>query len=319
MEYRNIKANASIGFIGRHAIWALLLISCAVFGAMNSHFLTLFNLSDILLQTAFLGLLAVGLTPIMINGNIDLSIGATLGLSACLVVGLQSHGLVASVLVAIVTGAALGLLNGWLVEKAGINSFVVTLAAMIGVRGLAFVYAGDGTISASDPRFVDLGTMNFGPIQITVIVFAVLAVVFHWMLSKTIHGRNAYAIGGNRSAAVNAGVAVPSHVIINFAICGAMASLCGIAMAAQLGSATPSFGSGYELWAITAVVLGGTALKGGRGGVVGTLGGALTLAVLRNGMDIVQIQPFYAQVILGAVLIAAIAVNRGVNQPLHAG
>lgn len=300
---------------GRHAIWLLLCAACLLFSIASPHFLSIYNISDVLLQSSILGFLAIGLTPVMVNGNIDLSISATMGFAACLVIGLQTYGLAVGIFATVVVGAGLGFLNGSLVEKAGVNSFVVTLAAMIGIRGLGFLYTGDTSISAIDPRFVDYGTITIGPISLVVVVFASVFMVVHWLLSKTIHGRNAYAIGGNRSAAVNAGIAVPSHVVTNFTLCGAMASLAGIAMAAQLGAATPSYGAGYELWAVAAVVLGGTALSGGTGNLIGTVGGVLTLAVIRNGLDIVQVQSFYAQVIIGVVLIAAIAVDKGINRP----
>ena len=300
--------------LGQQAIWILFVFVCAVFALWSPHFLSLFNVSVILVQTSIFGFLAIGLTPVMINGNIDLSVGAMVGFAACLVVGLQEWGLVIAIPLTIAAGVALGFLNGWIVEKAGINSFIVTLAAMIGIRGLAFLYAGDGSLTASDERFVDWGSLTFGPFPIVFLVFLILFLVMHWMISKTTHGRNAYAIGGNRSAANNAGVDVQRHSIYNFVLCGATASLCGIAMAAQLGAATPSYGSGYELWAITAVVLGGTALRGGTGTLIGTLGGVLTLAVMRNGIDLVQIQPYYAQVLMGAVLIAAIAIDRMINR-----
>lgn len=300
--------------IGRNAIWVLLLLACTIFASASPYFLNPYNITEILLQAAIFGFLAIGLTPLMVNGNIDLSVGSTIGLTACLAIGLQTLGLAIALPATIACGAALGCLNGWLVEKAGINSFIVTLAAMIGIRGLAFLYTGEGSITSTSSAFSEIGTMSLGPFSLPVIVFAIIFVLFHWLLSRTIHGRNAYAIGGNRSAAVNAGVQVSTHVIINFTLCGATAALCGIVMASQLGAATPSYGSGYELWAITAVVLGGTSLRGGSGTLVGTLGGVLTLAVLRNGIDIVQIQPFYAQVIMGSILIAAIAVDKVFNQ-----
>ena len=295
----------------RSPIWVLAVLLFVGFSLASPHFLTPFNLGNIIAQSAMIGFLAVGLTPVLISGNIDLSVGSVLGLSACLVIGLQADvGLPMAVALTLAAGAGLGLFNGFLVEKIGINSFIVTLAGMIGVRGLAFLYAGDTSLSAVDLTLHDIGAYRIGPFTVIALGFLVSVVLFQWMMKRTIHGRNTYAIGGNRVAAVDAGVPVSRHVMANFVLCGLMASVAGIAMASDLGAATPSYGREYELWAVIAVVLGGTSLRGGRGDLLGTFAAAIALAILINGLNLVGVSPFYVSVILGAALIVVLAVDR---------
>ena len=300
-------------------IWAnpVALLGVALFAGFSlasEHFLTIFNLSNILSQSAFVGFLAVGLTPLIVSGEIDLSVGSVVGLSACLAIGLQSQSLAVALICALLAGPLLGLFNGFVVGTLGVNSFIATLAGMIGIRGLSFLYTGDASLSATDDQFMSLGAMTVGPVSLIAILFVVSSALFQWMLAKTIHGRNSYAIGGNRSAAIDAGIPVRRHVTLNFVLCGLMASICGIAMAADLGAATPSYGSDYELFAVTAVVLGGGSLRGGVGNVVGSFAAILTLAILRNGLTLVHVPPFYVPIVMGLALIAGLIFDRRLNR-----
>jgi ribose transport system permease protein len=299
----------------RSPVWLLLALLVVFFSVQSPFFLTVFNLSNVLYQAALIGFIAVGLTPVLINGNVDLSVGAMVALSACLAVGMQeSVGFVPALLVAVLSCTALGLLNGTIAEVTGVNSFIVTLAAMSGIRGLAFLYAGDTSLSAPTMDLMELGMLSVGPLSVTAIVFVALVLVFHVMLTRTAHGRDTYAVGGNRAACENAGVHVQRNVLVNFALSGTMAGVAGVSMAAQLGAATPSYGAEYELWAIIAIVLGGTSLMGGRGTVIGTFGAVLALAVLRNGLNLIQVSGFFVLVILGLTLIVALVLDRHFNR-----
>ena len=303
---RRVALKYPIALVG-----ALLFIG---FSLASGHFLTIFNVSNILFQSALVGFLAIGLTPLIVSGNIDLSVGSMVGLSACLAVGLQPFGLPLALVAAICAGAVLGLLNGFVVERLGINSFIATLAAMIGISGLTFLYTGDNSLSVVDDRFLALGELTIGPVSAIAILFVLLVIAFQWMLSNTVHGRNSYAIGGNRAAAIDAGVPVRRHVLLNFVLCGLMAAICGIAMAADLGAATPSYGRDYELLSVTAVVLGGTSLRGGSGDVIGTFAAVLTLAILRNGLNLMHVPPFYIPIVMGTALIVALVFDRKLNR-----
>jgi ribose transport system permease protein len=305
----NVRLNA-LKLLKRNPIWVFLGLEFLFFSLATPYFFATINLSNVLLQSAFIGFLSVGLTLVMINGNIDLTVGATAGLAACLAVGLQPFGLWTALIAALAAGTVLGTLNGLLVEKIGINSFIVTLAGMIGIRGLAFSYAGETSLSATYDSFIDFGSLSVGPISVIAILFLAIAAIIGFVLSQTPHGRNAYAVGGNREAAVNAGIRVSRHVVVNFIISGLLASVCGVLMSAQMGAATPTYAQDYELWAVTAVVLGGTRLNGGAGRISGTLGGALALATLRNGMNLLHVQAYYVLVVIGLALIVALLLDR---------
>ncbi|MER9856378.1 MULTISPECIES: ABC transporter permease [unclassified Mesorhizobium] len=304
-----------IRYLARNPVWLLAVGLFIFFSLTSPHFLTAYNLSNVLFQCALVGLLAVGLTPIIISGNIDLSVGAIVGLSSCLVIGLQEQvGLLGAIAATLGSGLLLGFVNGLAVERLGISSFIITLAGMIGIRGLAFLYAGDTSLSAIDEQLYDLSAVHFGPIGLIPFVFLFAVLLFQWMLRRTVHGRNVYAIGGSRSASVNAGIPVSRHVVINFVLCGLMAAICGVAMAANLGAATPSYGKDYELWAVIAVVLGGTRLRGGKGDLIGTFAAVLALAILRNGLNMLHVAPFYIPGIMGFALIAALVFDRQLNR-----
>jgi ribose transport system permease protein len=296
---------------GQSPAWPLLVLLIVFFAIGSPRFPTWFNTWSVLSQTTLVGVLAVGLTPLVISGNVDLSVGALAGFATCLIVYLQAvAGLVPAVVLTLAAATGIGLLNGIIVERLGLNSIIVTLATMNGVRGLGFLLFGERTVSAPDTTLVDIGSIKFGRIGFDVIIFFGFAAAVAWMLRATVHGVHTYSIGGNRRAALDAGVRVTAHVLGNFALSGAAAGLCGVMLVAALGSGAATYGRDYELWAIIAVVLGGTRLAGGRGFVLGTVAAALSLAVLRNGVNLMRIEVRYVLIILGAVLVAALALDR---------
>jgi len=294
-------------------IWVFVVAITIFFSVMSDHFLSLGNLTNILVQTSTIGLIALGMTYVMINGNIDLSVGATLGLAASLSVGLQDYGITVAVLAAIASGVVLGAMNGLIVWKTGVNAFIVTLGAMIGVRGLIFVYTEEQSFYASNFAFSDFGISTIGPIPVLAIIFLLCALLMHLVLKKTVHGRNTFAVGGNPEAALDAGIRIGRNMTINFIIVGFFAALAGVLLATQMGASTPNLGRDYELWAITAVVLGGTKLTGGFGSITGTLGGVLAIGVLRNGMNMMQVPAFYVLVILGVILISVLIIDQKIS------
>jgi len=301
----------------QNTIWLFLVFCIIFFGIASKYFLTVTNLTNVLVQGSFIGLLAIGMTLCMINGNIDLSVGSVLGLAASLSVGLQpDYGIFPSILIALGAGLVLGILNGTLTVFSGVHSFIVTLGSMIGIRGLVFVYTKEQSFFATDMRFIEFNEIVIGSTVVSLIsvLFIVLILFFHWFLSRTVHGRDAYAIGGNLQAAENSGIRVKRHITINFAITGLLAAVSGVLIASRMGSATPNLGNTYELWTIIAVVLGGTGLYGGTGSMIKTLGGLLTLAVIRNGLNLMNVQSFYVLIILGIVLVLALIVDKLVGK-----
>ena len=314
---------AAMQWLARNPIWGFILLIFIFFSFANPYFFALQNFKNILVQTSTIGLIALGMTLVMINGNIDLSVGAIVALAASLCVDIQDWHMFAgwgdwailpAVLAALAAGTLLGALNGVIVWKTGVDSFIVTLGAMLGIRGLVFVYTKQQSFFASNFAFSDFGSSNLGPLPTLAVLFLLCAIAVHFLLSRTVHGRNTYAVGGNRSAAVNAGIRVGPHMLVNFMIVGFFAALAGITLSSQMGAATPNLGTNYELWVITSVVLGGTKLNGGAGDIIGTMGGVLAIGILRNGMNLMQVPAFYVLVILGVILIAVLFLDKQLNR-----
>ena len=295
----------------RNHIWVFLALTIIVFSTASPYFLTLNNLGNVLTQAAFIGILAIGMTLVMIDGEIDLSVGAILALASALAIGLQDHiGIWPAVFVGFLSGAALGFLNGTLVALSGMHSFIVTLGGLIGIRGLVFIYTGEDALMVSDFSYTDYPEIYLGPISLTAMIFIALALFFQWILSSTRHGRETYAIGDNIDAAHDAGINIKRHKIINFTLCGALAAIAGILLSMRLGTAEPNAGKVWELWTIIAVVLGGTRLQGGYGSMWMTIGGVLTLAVLRNGLRLLNTPNYVELMVMGTVLVLALLIDK---------
>lgn len=319
-------------FVIRHTIWVFVAVVFVFFSLANENFFDLRNFQNVLLQTSTLGIIALGMTVVMINGNIDLSVGAILAMSSVLMVDMQSWpmleplgdwNLLVAFFGAILSGCVLGGLNGFLVWKTGVDAFIVTLGAMLGIRGLVFVYTEEQSFYAMNFLFADIGasSLSLGSIGDTQIglptialIFLVLVALMHLMMTRTVHGRNCFAVGGNREASINAGIRIGPHILVNFILLGGLSALAGVTLSAQMGAATPNLGRDYELWVITAVVLGGTKLSGGAGSILSTLGGVLAIGILRNGMNLMQVPSFYVYVILGVILIAVLILDKHLSE-----
>lgn len=303
--------NRSLYFLKHQPIW-IFVIGCALFFSFASpYFFAVGNFQNILVQTSTIGIMALGMTFVMINGNIDLSVGSVVALAASLAVGLQSHmGIVPAVLIGLASGLAVGLINGLAVWKTGVDAFIVSLGAMIGVRGVVFVYTNQQSFYASNLAYSDFGTSTLFSVPTLAVIFMALTLIAYILLKFTLHGRNTYAVGGNRRAAIEAGIKVGPHMLMNFLLVGFLAAVSGVLLSTQMGASTPNLGTGYELWTITAVVLGGTRLTGGAGSISGTLGGVLAIGILRNGMSLMQVSAFYVLVIMGAILITVLFIDK---------
>ncbi len=317
------KPNVALNWIIRNPIWVFVAIIFIFFSFASEYFFDAQNMKNLLVQTSTIGLIALGMTLVMINGNIDLSVGATLALAASLAVSIMgwpmfdSWGnwqMLPAVAAGLLSGIVLGAVNGFIVWKTGVDAFIVTLGAMLGVRGLVFVYTEEQSFYAANFAYSDFGSSSIGPVPTLALLFILCAVAAHILLSRTVHGRNTYAVGGNREAAVNAGIRVGPNMVINFMIVGFFAALAGITLSTQMGASTPNLGRDYELWTITAVVLGGTKLTGGAGNIIGTFGGVLAIGILRNGMNLMQVPAFYVLVILGVILIAVLYLDKQLNR-----
>jgi ribose transport system permease protein len=299
-------------------IWIVLVAIFAIFSVSAPGFLRPINLSNVLLHSSITGIVALGMTCLMLTGNFDLSVGSVMALAAVIVISLQaSIGIPLAIAAAVLVGAIIGLLNGVLVSVVGINGFVVTLGAMIGLRGVVYFLTGEHPIIGRNIDFSRLGNSRVGIVPINFLVFLALLIVLHIVLTKTIHGRNTYAIGGNEEAARNAGIPVARHITLNFMITSATAAIAGVVMASRLNTATPNLGLRYELLVISIVVLSGTKLRGGYGGVIRTFGGVLVIGIIQNGLDLLGVQIYYQILVMGLLLILAMILDRVFDPIAH--
>jgi len=293
------------------AAWTVVVVLVIVLLARNgSVFLSPLNVANLLSQMVVLGLVSMGQTYVMISGGIDLSVGSLATLTTVLTAGLinGNAGLTIPVLVlAVFIGAGVGIVHGLLVTRAGLAPFIVTLASYFLLQGLAFAYTSIpvGSIPANLSDFV---YSQIGPIPVIFLIVLAIAVVLGWVLARTRFGVHLYASGGDPAIARSAGIPVGRVVPTCYVISGVLAALAGCVLAARAGVGTPSAGSGLELDAITAAVIGGTSLLGGRGKIVGTAGGVALLAVIENGFTLLSVSSFYQELILGAVIVAAVAI-----------
>ena len=289
-----------------------LLVLSTVLTFLSPHFLTFDNLINIFRQSSVNALLALGQLLVIITAGIDLSIGSILGLSCVLVAILLKAGVPWPLCIAagIAIGTVLGMINGLLLTKLRLpHPFIPTLGMMNVARGLAFVISGGFPISElpSQFRFWGAGTIAYIPVPV-IIVVAVYA-IFHIFLTRTTVGRDVYAIGGNKQAAVFSGIPVDRRLTMVYALSGALAAVGSIVLAGRLNSGFPLAGDGAELDAIAAVIIGGASFFGGVGTVWGTLIGALIMGVLRNGLTLLDVSPNWQKVVIGVVIVAAVWID----------
>ena len=289
-----------------------LFILILVLAVLSPQFFTFGNLRNVALQTSVNALMAVGLTFVILTAGIDLSVGSTLALSAALSAGLMvSHvNPWLAALIGIVVGGVAGFINGVFVAYARLAPFIVTLGTMTLYRGLTEIFTNGNPIFNLPAGFSNFGAGKFLSLPIPVWVTAVIFLLSWVVLHRSVPGRRIYAIGGNENVAFLAGVPVRRYVVAVYVVSGFLAALAGIVLTSRLGSAEPTAGTGYELNAITAVVLGGTSLFGGEGAILGTLIGALILGVIDNGLNLLNVNSFYQDAIKGLIILAAIMLDR---------
>ena len=283
------------------------------------NFLKSANLLNISNQIAVIAIIAIGMTMVIVTGGVDLSVGSQIALSAVICtlllrrLGGESASLVmvlASGLTAIAACALLGLISGSFVTLLRVPSFIVTLAVMLLADGLAYNLSAGATINELPTSFMWLGKgTTLGRIPNSAMLMGLLYLLAHFVMTRTIFGRHLYAVGGNLKAAWLCGVPVQRVTVAAFVICGALAGLGGVLMASQLGAGSPNYGSKHELLVIAAVVVGGTSLAGGRGTMWGTFVGALILAVIANGMNLLGLESKRQQIVLGLVILAAVVLD----------
>ena len=313
--------------IQEYGIFLAFLLLAFILSLSNEYFLTPGNISNVLLQTSINGVLAIGMTFVILTRGIDLSVGSVVALTGIVSASFATTSATAGIAggpypfyvalaIGILVGLACGALVGLIVSRFAVPAFVATLGMLSAARGATLIYGGGKPVPALTPEFRWIGTGNILGIPMPVILLAIVFAVSWWVLTRTRFGRYIYAVGGNPHAAKTSGINVTRMKFSVYMISGSLSGLAGMMLSARTGSALPQAGIAYELDAIAAVVIGGTSLSGGVGRVTGTLIGALIIGVMNNGLDLMGIQSYYQQVLKGALIVGAVMLDQKRNQGL---
>ena len=295
----------------------LLALICLVIASafVSPYFLKPVNLLNVLRQVAMFGILGVGMTFVILTKGIDLSVGSTVALTGVCGALLMSSGLPIwlAMFACVAVGAVVGAFNGLGVAYFGVPAFIMTLGSMVMLRGIALILADGGTLGlgAAGNDFFWLGGGYLFAVPTPIYVFAAVCIASGIVLKLTPFGRAIYAVGSNEEAARLSGINVPLVTFGVYVICSALAALAGLIFLSRLSVGDPNSGLGLELEAITIAVIGGTSLFGGEGGVLGTIGGAMVLAIIANILNLTGVSPFTQQVVKGAIIVLAVLLEAG--------
>lgn len=315
--------------LSRFAPLVFLLALMVFFSLAEPRFLSEINLFNVMRQISITGLIALGMTFVILTAGIDLSVGSVVALAGLVAAGLakgsSSNTLSLDAAAAVgypvwvaagaagLVGLGAGLIQGAAITMLDVPPFVVTLGGLSAFRGAALLYSGGGPISAFDASYRFWGQGKLGPVPMPVILFLAAAVACHVVLRHTRYGRHVYAVGGNAEAARLSGLNVRAITLSVYVIVGLFAGLAGFVLSSRLNASEAVAGQGYELTVIAAVVIGGTSLFGGIGGVTGTVVGAILIGVLINGLVLLNVSPYIQQIIVGVIIILAVAFDRFVK------
>ncbi len=318
-------------FFARFRSLLALALMVLALSLLTDRFLTPDNGWNILRQISVNLCLSIGMTLVILSGGIDLSVGALLGLAGALAAGLLKNGLAipgtewlvqfttpGAILAGILVGGAAGWVNGFAITRLKLPPFVATLGMLSIARGLTMLWTGGFPVTGLGDSFGQLGTGAFLGMPLPVWIMLALTAVFVLVTQRTRFGRHLYAVGGNERAARLTGLNVTRIKLAVYTLAGALAGVAGLIVTARLDSAQPNAGLGYELDSIAAVVIGGTSLSGGRGSVAGTVLGCLIIGVLNNGLFLLNVSPFWQQVIKGVVILMAVAIDKANSRQAEA-
>ncbi|MGA8660543.1 MAG: ABC transporter permease [Chthoniobacterales bacterium] len=310
--------------LSKYGIFLIFVIMVLGASALSPAFLSSTNLINIVRQMSIVGLIALGVTGVIVSAGIDLSSGSVVGLAAVVAASLAQTPdntaafypglhlpLVVPVLAACAVGALVGLINGSLVAKARIPPFIATLGTYTAIRGLALLYTGGRPISDLTDEYNFIGQGDVLGIPVPIIILVVMAVVTHVLYAHTRFGKYIYAIGGNEQAARVSGIDSSRYKMLIYVYASFLAGLAGLVVSSRIGSGQPGLGVGYELDAIAAAVIGGTSLSaGGIGTVAGTIVGALIIGVLNNILDLMNVSAYWQQIIKGCIIVGAVIIDQ---------
>lgn len=315
-QIAQVQESSRREFLQRYGLILSFLLLCIVLALLSDRFLTVGNATNILRQSTINGIIAVGMTVVILTAGIDLSVGSILALSSVITASMLQSGLPvpAAILIGLGIGATCGLFNGIVISRAGVPPFVATLGMMTIARGLALVFTEGKPITGLPDAFRFVGTGSIGPIPTPIVIAAATFIVGYILLTRTSLGQFIYGIGNNPVAARYAGISVSLNITLVYVMSGLLSALAGLILIARLDSAQPTAGIAFEFDAIAAVVVGGTSFAGGQGGLGGTLIGVLIIAVLNNGLNLLNISSFYQPVVSGVVIALALLLHRAVGR-----
>ena len=304
-----------------------LVVLCVVLTILSDKFLTPENGWNIMRQISINVCISVGMTLVILTKGIDLSVGSMLAFAGAITAGLLKNGIeipsmnifleftvFGAILAGLIIGGGLGTFNGWMITRFKVPPFVATLAMLTIARGATMLWTGGFPITGLGDTFAFIGTGWFLGIPMPVWIMAVVVAIAIVITRKTVFGRHIYAVGGNESAARLSGININKVKVWVYAIAGILSAVGGIILVSRLDSAQPNAGMSYELDSIAAVVIGGTSLSGGRGSIMGTVQGALIIGVLNSGLVLLNVSPFWQQIIKGFVILLAVIMDR-LNHP----
>lgn len=304
IKWRNI--------IQQYGIAISFLILCIGVTFLSDRFLTVNNFTNILRQSTINGIIAVGMTIVILTKGIDLSVGAILALSVVVTTGIIQKGLPVyfAIPLGLVLGGILGLINGQLVSHLNVPPFIATLGMMTFARGLALTYTQGKPITGLPDSFRFIGVGFLGSIPMPVVIAAVVFIIICIALTRMKFGEYIYAIGNNEIAAHLSGIPIKRYISLTYVISGVLSALAGQILVARLNSAQPVEGMGFEFDAIAAVVVGGTSFEGGEGSLFGTLLGVLIIAVINNGLNLLNVPSFYQGIVKGSIIALALLLQK---------
>ena len=308
--------DAVLTLLNKHRVFLILGFICLTASIISPVFFTATNLFNVARQVSIIAIVAAGMTMVIITAGIDLSVGSVLAFSGVAGAGMMVAGisLPLVILFTLIIGLMFGIVNGFVITKWEVPAFIATLAIMVIARGMTFVYTEGHPLVVRNDAFRFIGNGSLFGIPLPIIMMVTLYVLVHWLLRRTTFGRYLYAIGGNEEAARLSGISVNAIKTAVYGIAGLLSALAAIIFTSRLMSAQPSAGVGIELDAIAAVIIGGTSLSGGKGGIVGTLAGALIMGVLDNILILMGVSPFYQSIVKGVVILVAVVIDGKFSQ-----
>ena len=322
-----LKNSGSKEILQKYGIVFVLILMIIGISILEPAFLSSSNIFNVLTQSAIFGIMALGLTFVIISKGIDLSVGSILAFAGVVMASLAQTAeatgkyfpelgvlpVIIPILVALIVGALSGAVTGTLIAKTHIPAFIASLGMMTVARGFALIYSDGKPISTLSPSLTRLGGKIFGFLPIPVIIYFIMIAISMVLLNKTRFGKSVYAVGGNIKAAEVSGVNVSKTLIMIYSYCGLLAGLAGVVFAGRVGSVHPGAATGYELTAIAATTIGGTSHSGGIGTIWGAFVGAMVLAVLRNGLTLLGVDAYWQQVTEGVIIVVAVIIDMRKN------